>query len=47
MRCLVCQGERSQALRHYQMLASLIHDELGAAPAAETTALFERIQHGE
>ncbi len=47
MRCYARQGERGQALRHYQSLVELMRDELGAPPDPETTALFERLQRGE
>ena len=47
MRCYARQGEPSQALRHYQSLVALMREELGIEPAAETRALFERLQRGE
>ncbi|HEY1351554.1 MAG TPA: BTAD domain-containing putative transcriptional regulator [Ktedonobacteraceae bacterium] len=47
MRCHARQGERSQALRHYQVLANLLHRELQACPAPETADLFERLRNGE
>lgn len=47
MRCCAHQGERGQALRQYQGLAELLRVELGTAPAAETTALYEQLRHGE
>ncbi len=47
MRCYARQGELSQALRHYRMLVDLLRSELGAAPAPETTTLFERLRRGE
>ncbi len=47
MRCLARQGERNQALRHYQSLVKLLRDELGVAPAPETAALYERLRRGE
>ncbi|MCW5853406.1 MAG: tetratricopeptide repeat protein [Anaerolineae bacterium] len=47
MRCLACQGERGQALRHGQALLDLLRDELGVPPAAETLALLERLRRGE
>jgi predicted ATPase/DNA-binding SARP family transcriptional activator len=47
MRCHARQGERSQALRHYQVLAALLHQELQACPAPETVDLFERLRNGE
>ena len=47
MRCYARQGERGQALRHYESLVTLLREELGTKPAAETRALFERLQRGE
>lgn len=47
MRCYARLGERGQALRHYQALVELLDEELGAPPAPETTALFERLRRGE
>jgi len=46
MRCYARLGERGQALRHYQTLAALLRDDLEAAPAPATTALYERLQRG-
>lgn len=46
MRCYAYQGERGQALRHYQAMSTFMHDELGAPPAPETTDLFERLRRG-
>jgi predicted ATPase/DNA-binding SARP family transcriptional activator len=47
MRCYVRQGERGQALRHYQSLLEWMRDELGSPPAPETTALYERLRQGK
>ncbi|MCW5851814.1 MAG: AAA family ATPase [Anaerolineae bacterium] len=47
MRCLARQGEAGQALRHYQALSQLLHDELDAPPASETQALYEQLRRGE
>jgi non-specific serine/threonine protein kinase len=47
MRCYVRQGERGQALRHYQSLLEWMRDELGSPPAPETTALYERLHQGK
>jgi predicted ATPase/DNA-binding SARP family transcriptional activator len=47
MRCWARQGEPGQALRQYQGLLALLRDELGLAPSAETTALFDRLRRGE
>jgi len=47
MRCYARQGERGQALRHYQTFEQLIRDELGSLPAAESAALYQRLKRGE
>jgi DNA-binding SARP family transcriptional activator len=47
MRCYAHQGEPGQALRHYQSLARLLRDELGAAPSPESAALHDRLRRGE
>lgn len=47
MRCYARQGERSQALRHYQVLTELLRTELKAVPAPETIKLFECLRNGE
>jgi len=47
MRCYARQGETSQALRHYQSLHTLLHDELGTSPSAETALLYERLRRGD
>ncbi len=39
-------GQRAAALRQYQECQRLINAELGVAPAAETTALYEQIRGG-
>jgi predicted ATPase/DNA-binding SARP family transcriptional activator len=44
MLCLARAGERGQALRHYDRLVTLLREELGAEPEAETTALYERLR---
>jgi two-component SAPR family response regulator len=44
MECYVLAGERARALQHYDRLVILLSQELGASPAPETVALFERIQ---
>jgi DNA-binding SARP family transcriptional activator len=38
------QGNRNQALRHYEDLRQLLADELGAEPAAETQTLYQQIK---
>ena len=47
IRCYARLGERGQALRHYQMLIELMHEELGSVPAPETQALYEKLRRGE
>src|SRR5207249_7728787 len=47
MRCYVRLGERGQAFRHSQHLTAWLREELGALPALETQALFERLRRGE
>jgi DNA-binding SARP family transcriptional activator len=47
MRCLARQGEQGRALRHYQELVKLLRDEVGAPPASETKALYEKLKRGE
>jgi DNA-binding SARP family transcriptional activator len=47
MRCYARQGERGQALRHYQALHKLLVEQVGAPPAPETAALHERLKRGE
>ena len=37
-------GQKSSALRQYQLCAKLLSEELGISPSKETTALFERIR---
>jgi len=46
MECCARIGQRTEALRQYDRLALLLRDELDAAPDAETTALYERLQQG-
>lgn len=36
-------GQRSMALRQYELLVNLLQDELGQAPQAETLSLYHRI----
>lgn len=45
--CCARSGERPAALRHYCHFARLLMEELGTAPATETTTLYERLQRGE
>jgi predicted ATPase/DNA-binding SARP family transcriptional activator len=44
MLSLAHAGDRSQALRLYPRLCTLLDEELGARPEPETVALFERLQ---
>jgi len=39
-------GQQAAALRQYQLCLQTLEDELGAAPAAQTTMLYERIRSG-
>ena len=40
-------GQPGAALRQYEQCRQILEDELGAPPAAETTALYERIRRAE
>jgi DNA-binding SARP family transcriptional activator len=42
MRCYVRRGERTQALRQYQVCRDILQAEFGAAPELATTALFDQ-----
>lgn len=44
MRWWAAQGQRAEALAQYQRCVTVLADELGIAPAAETTALYEQIR---
>ena len=44
MSCWERLGETARAIRHYEELAGALQDQLGAAPSAETTALYERLR---
>lgn len=46
MRCYALQGERSQALRHYQTLEEMMYEEFGSSPDPETMELFQQIRDG-
>ncbi len=46
MRALALSGERSAALAQYERCRRVLADELGVEPAAETTALYQRIRAG-
>jgi DNA-binding SARP family transcriptional activator len=47
MRYYAQQGERSQALRHYQELVERLHAELGVPPAPETITVYEQLRQDE
>ncbi len=47
MRQLAGLGERSAAIHQYQATQQALQNELGAAPQAETTALYQSIVRGE
>ncbi len=47
MQLYAWNNQRSAALRQYQTCARILKQELGILPAAETTALYKRFQHGE
>jgi predicted ATPase/DNA-binding SARP family transcriptional activator len=40
-------GERGRAIRHYEELVEILYEQLGTAPAPETSALYERLRTGE
>ena len=44
MRLQARQGQRAEALAQYQQCRQVLAEELGAAPDAETTALYEQIK---
>ena len=46
MRSQAALGERGRALRHYEELVVLLEEQLGATPAPETIALYERLRNG-
>ena len=43
MSCWARMGETARALRHYEELVELLRAQVGAAPAAETTALCRKL----
>ena len=43
MTCWAQLGESARALQHYRELVTLLADQVGVRPAAETTALYERL----
>jgi DNA-binding SARP family transcriptional activator len=40
-------GETARAVRHYEELVTLLRDQVGVPPAAETTALYRRLMAAE
>ena len=44
MRLYAAKGDRSAALRQYQICVQLLEDELGVPPEKETTALYESLR---
>lgn len=46
LRLLALNGEVTAMLLHYRQLERLLAQELGSAPEAATTALFDQIRHG-
>lgn len=46
MRTLALAGRPAEALAHYETCRTILHNELGVAPAAETTQLYEQIRSG-
>jgi predicted ATPase/DNA-binding SARP family transcriptional activator len=47
MKCLVRAGEPGLAARQYEQLTVRLRDELGVAPAAETTSLYEQLRRAK
>jgi DNA-binding SARP family transcriptional activator len=43
MRCYYRAGDRAAAIQQYQTCASMLRDELGLSPSAETEALYRQI----
>ena len=43
MNCCVHLGETARAVRHYEELVELLQEQVGVPPAAETTALYQRL----
>uniref|UniRef100_UPI00261D5058 AfsR/SARP family transcriptional regulator n=1 Tax=Trebonia sp. TaxID=2767075 RepID=UPI00261D5058 len=43
MTCWERLGENARAVRHYEELAALLHEQVGVPPAAETTELYRRL----
>ncbi len=47
LRLLAWAGQRQAALEHYERCRQILAEELGAAPEAETMALYEQIRTGQ
>jgi DNA-binding SARP family transcriptional activator len=47
MRCQAALGKRGRAIRHYEELVELLDEQLGTAPAPETSALHARLRAGQ
>jgi len=43
MSCWDRLGETACAVRHYEELVKVLHDQVGVPPATETTALYQRL----
>jgi predicted ATPase/DNA-binding SARP family transcriptional activator len=44
MECWAASGQTARALSHYTELSELLRAQVGGAPAAQTTALYERLR---
>jgi two-component SAPR family response regulator len=47
MRSQAALGERSRAIRHYEELVEMLYEQLGTAPARESSELYERLRAGK
>ncbi len=47
MRSQAALGERGRAIKHYEELVEMLYEQLGTAPALETSALYEHLRSGE
>jgi DNA-binding SARP family transcriptional activator len=47
MRSYAALGEPGRALRHYEELARMLEEQLGASPSSETAALYESLRSGK
>jgi DNA-binding SARP family transcriptional activator len=43
MNCWAHLGETARAVRHHEELVELLQEQVGVPPAAETTALYQRL----